>query len=430
MQVLDKVMNDTVTFNNLLDHGCWCAKLDPTSDMTMLGGATPIDELDDICRRWFRMRHCNDRLSGGSCHQQPKNDHYEINLLEDPLTCNTHDLDTSVQITDCAYDSCLIDIKYAYEVKDWVESNPSWTSAKVDDYDTCLLPEMMDLEKTCVGQAPNLVINQVVRKAFVPYVIATTEEEVEEMCDGGKFDLTVLVDGSGSVAPSNYAISVDFLENLLAPMDISPTETRVTVAQFSREVTVYCTMCDDRTSVDNAVTALRNGQDRSVTMTGYALKTMYDLILANARSGVPQVHIIITDGISTNGLVYNGFDSTQEIYNAGIWSFAIGVGGGTSQDELLEIATDPDSEHMWDLSNFDALEQVRLAASSKVCQTSGTSNSITYKDGNNPDNYTPLPKELQTTVVKYGYPQLGYGFVELDMYGVCVPDQMDTIGCN
>ena len=115
MQTLDKVINDTTSFNDILDHGCWCAKLDPTSDMTLLGGNTPVNHLDVICRRWFMMRHCNDRLVGGSCYEQPyanaeerNNDHYEIDLTSvDPLTCNTHDADTGIEMTDCAYDSCL-----------------------------------------------------------------------------------------------------------------------------------------------------------------------------------------------------------------------------------------------------------------------------------------------------------------------------------
>ena len=60
-------LNDAALFNNLMDHGCWCAYIDPNNSAELLMGPTPIDALDEICRNWYLTRHCNDELIGGSC---------------------------------------------------------------------------------------------------------------------------------------------------------------------------------------------------------------------------------------------------------------------------------------------------------------------------------------------------------------------------
>ena len=52
----------------IVNHGCWCGKLNNNHLYPeLLGGSQPVDELDEICRDWFMCRHCNDKLVGGSC---------------------------------------------------------------------------------------------------------------------------------------------------------------------------------------------------------------------------------------------------------------------------------------------------------------------------------------------------------------------------
>lgn len=167
MQMLDKVIAVSAhagELDNILDHGCWCAKLDPLSDMTMLGGATPVDELDDICRRWAIMRHCNDALYGGSCFRLTGTFKYGIDTNDSGSICQhvwTDDPDAIPVVNNtvepCAHDSCIIDEHFVDLILDYLDTN-AWSSLKVDDYDTCLLPEMMDMTKTCSGNVPNLVM--------------------------------------------------------------------------------------------------------------------------------------------------------------------------------------------------------------------------------------------------------------------------------
>jgi len=375
MQVLDVLLNDTVIFNQILDHGCWCSKLDPTADTGKLGGATALDELDDICRQWFTTRHCNDGLLGGSCKNAPTPDHYELDYTNDPAICNTVDQDTSQAITTCAHDSCLIDVLYTEMMIDWLGLNPGWSSLEVDDFDTCMLPELGDFVKTCVGIPPHVSIHV---DGSTPIVQAANTAEAAEICQDAIFDLTVLVDGSGSVASANYVKSVDFVEDMIAPLNIGVNNTRITLAQFSAVVTVYTTYDADPASVQTHLNTLRGDQDRSNTQTGLALQTMYDTINDFGRDGVPQVFVIITDGVSTNGLIYphndpSGVDTAAQLINHPVTSYAIGVGSGTSLAELQAIASNPDEEHMFDLDGFNSLDQIKLALTSGVCQSEGDS---------------------------------------------------------
>jgi len=170
MEMLDTLLNDSSTFNNVLDHGCWCAKLDPLSESAMLGGATPVDELDDICRRWAVARHCNDDNEGGSCcnfnngrcRRDPAaqqyfvdRDTYQNNSQTGVFNsiCQTSVTDgaNTVVASECALHSCYIDFTFADEIVEWLNNpeNAGWTPSRVQDFDTCLLPEMMDMLKTC-----------------------------------------------------------------------------------------------------------------------------------------------------------------------------------------------------------------------------------------------------------------------------------------
>ena len=80
---------NTTATEDVASHGCWCAKLDPFhGNLTMLGGSTPLDELDEICENWFKTRHCNDDLVGGSCYNldpitQAQNYYYQVQYDDD-----------------------------------------------------------------------------------------------------------------------------------------------------------------------------------------------------------------------------------------------------------------------------------------------------------------------------------------------------------
>ena len=44
--------------SEILNHGCWCSKLDPNADQMSLGGSTVYGEVDRLCKSWGQARKC------------------------------------------------------------------------------------------------------------------------------------------------------------------------------------------------------------------------------------------------------------------------------------------------------------------------------------------------------------------------------------
>lgn len=196
-----------------------------------------------------------------------------------------------------------------------------------------------------------------------------TQEAVEEVCDVSIVDLYFVMDGSGSVGLSNYQAGVDFLNNLLGYMEVQADKTSVTVVQFATNVVFYTTADSSQTSVQNAMSTMRNSYMGQMTYTEKVLADVAMASLSHGRAGVPQVMFLLTDGAANgpNGLYHNGVYMPQVLHNQGFISFAIGI-GGYSLAELQEIATDPDSEYVYTQSNFNNLDQVVLTLANAVCQ--------------------------------------------------------------
>ena len=163
---------DSAVVDQVLGHGCFCAKLDSNNPYAEhLGGTQTLDELDEICRDWFRTRNCNDRLEGGSCKHENKvnkmkynQNFYKVYIdqLDDTKThCLTTDPDSGEAYMQCAVDDCTIDLYFAQSIKDFLLDNPSFTANVVDDpAGSCIKHPENNAIRTCHGTAPHLEIQK------------------------------------------------------------------------------------------------------------------------------------------------------------------------------------------------------------------------------------------------------------------------------
>ena len=88
------------------------------------------------------------------------------------------------------------------------------------------------------------------------------------------------------------------------------------------------------------------------TNTGASLlKAKSELFDKSARVGVPNIAIVITDGRSKD----NVGAPAQQLRDSGCTVLSVGVGEKYDMEQLREIATDPDSQHVLK-AKFDALE--------------------------------------------------------------------------
>ena len=151
-------LNDATKFNNLMDHGCWCAYIDPNNNADLIMGPDPIDTLDEICRNWYLTRHCNDELIGGSCKGEEKTN-FSYAAWYDPATKTTGCESAGAKA--CEYDSCLIDANYVRIIDDYLSNlNVPFTPVQITatSPQQCGTPVPTVGSKECVGTAPNLSI--------------------------------------------------------------------------------------------------------------------------------------------------------------------------------------------------------------------------------------------------------------------------------
>ena len=99
------------------------------------------------------------------------------------------------------------------------------------------------------------------------------------------------------------------------------------------------------------------------TKTGQALveaKTLFD---SGARKGVSNIACVITDGKSKDDISV----PAQELRNSGVTVFSVGIGKNYDVKELEDMATDPDSQHVFK-ADFDALKNIENTIVDSACK--------------------------------------------------------------
>ena len=99
------------------------------------------------------------------------------------------------------------------------------------------------------------------------------------------------------------------------------------------------------------------------TNTGKALlKAKSDVFDKSARPGIPNIAIIITDGVSGDNIGA----PAQQLRDSGCTVFSVGVGDAYDMEQLREMATDPDSQHVFK-AKFESLESIVDAIVGVAC---------------------------------------------------------------
>jgi len=184
-------------------------------------------------------------------------------------------------------------------------------------------------------------------------------------------DVAILIDKSASINKAKWKLAKQFIKELVGTLEIAPSETRVALALFASHV--HPRWCFDtfstKMAVKNAVSSLSCEMvpfgtpekdldaDQCVkgnTVTGEALdyaRTKMFKKKCGARSGVPKVVVVLTDGKSTEArraenLGLPAFvmkDHTDALKSTGATVIAIGVGKqankGDARAELKSIAS-------------------------------------------------------------------------------------------
>merc|ERR1712147_15834 len=135
--LLDIHLNTSLLTNEILDHGCFCSKLEGFNTFQSNGGHIAIDDVDQTCQNWIKQRECSGNFEGGSCYEN-SNQVLTYNVVQDIFDDGAKIYDCSGNTDQCAYESCIIDVEYVLDIEEMMDTIPQFVHSPVnDDGSTC-----------------------------------------------------------------------------------------------------------------------------------------------------------------------------------------------------------------------------------------------------------------------------------------------------
>lgn len=173
-------------------------------------------------------------------------------------------------------------------------------------------------------------------------------------------DVVFILDKSGSVRQDGFNEAVDFVYNVTKWLTIGPSNIQVAAVSYSSSVQTLFDLNDysnNQTLLD-AILNLKSITTGGGTYTFDALNHVRTNILTSsggARSGVPKAVVVLTDGLSANSILTK--TRAQELHADNVEVYAIGIGNAavTTNTELSDIASDPDSYYLHTVDMFQYL---------------------------------------------------------------------------
>uniref|UniRef100_A0A8C8J6Z1 Collagen alpha-1(XXVIII) chain n=1 Tax=Oncorhynchus tshawytscha TaxID=74940 RepID=A0A8C8J6Z1_ONCTS len=226
---------------------------------------------------------------------------------------------------------------------------------------------------------------------------------IKEICGCGikckerPMELVFIIDSSESVGPENFEIIKDFVAALVDRVTVGHNATRIGLVLYSLEGKIEFNLARHMTKQD-VKRAIRNilyiGEG---THTGTAIHKATQEAFYNSRKGVSKVAIVITDGQTDKREPVKLDIAVREAHAANIEMYALGIVNTSdpTQSEFLRelnlIASDPDSEHMYLIDDFNTLPALESKLVSKFCEDENGDliyNRVTngYRNGKNGNN--------------------------------------------
>ena len=176
---------------------------------------------------------------------------------------------------------------------------------------------------------------------------------------------------------------------LIKNFDVGPKNTQFAAVQYSGAPRKEFTFDQIRNEKDLRRMVKKMTYMGGNTATGAALTyTLKNIFTRNgARDTAKQVAIIVTDGESLQDKVT---EPARKMRKAGVEIFAIGVGSSYNRAELEDMATNPDSEHVFHVDNFDTILDIEREILRDVCQVTGKLEKIESVENSKSVNYSEI----------------------------------------
>merc|ERR1711871_1661365 len=210
----------------------------------------------------------------------------------------------------------------------------------------------------------------------------TTTDDVPAVCVNQPIDIAFVLDSSGSIRSSRFTTMKQEVGKIVQGLDVSATMVQVAAHAYSNqndhlkdESGFNLNEHYGAQTVMNEINALPfHGRN---TWTGTAIEHTVEQVLVASkgkRANVPTAMIIVTDGKPTGEASGKAKLEAEKARAAGIKVFAIGVGGTYNEQNLKDMASEPHSEHVYKLDNFDVADFKKKLLTTICTEASSGSN--------------------------------------------------------
>ncbi|XP_070585254.1 collagen alpha-1(XXVIII) chain isoform X2 [Erythrolamprus reginae] len=192
-------------------------------------------------------------------------------------------------------------------------------------------------------------------------------------CKENPLELVFVIDSSESVGPENFERIKRFVKTMIDAITVNQATTRIGIINFSLKVEVVSTLQQFSTkdSLKNAVDTMQYYGEGTYTAT--AISKAID-IFQTARQGVRKVAVVITDGQADQRDPHKLEVVVKDAHALKIEIFVIGVVQKTDPNfenfrkEMDLIATDPDSDHVYQIDDFMTLQALENKIFKQICE--------------------------------------------------------------
>ncbi|XP_053410998.1 integrin alpha-M isoform X1 [Nycticebus coucang] len=200
--------------------------------------------------------------------------------------------------------------------------------------------------------------------------------EVLKGCPQQDSDIAFLIDGSGSINPNDFQRMKDFVSTVM--QQFVKSKTLFALMQYSDDFWTHFTFKDfqENPNPKSLMRLVKQLQGRTHTATGI-LKVVIELfnVTKGARENALKILVVITDGEKFGDpLEYE--DVIPEADKEGVIRYVIGVGDAfnsvKSLQELNTIASKPPRDHVFRVTNFEALKTIQNQLQEKIFAIEGT----------------------------------------------------------
>ncbi|XP_028353839.1 integrin alpha-M [Physeter macrocephalus] len=195
-------------------------------------------------------------------------------------------------------------------------------------------------------------------------------------CPQQDSDIAFLIDGSGSISPTDFQKMKNFVSTVMSQFPKS--KTLFSLMQYSEEFQTHFTFNDFKRnpSPEFLVRPIMQLLGRTHTATAIR-KVVRELFHSRngSRENAHKILVVITDG-EKYGDPLDYKDVIPEADRKGVIRYVIGVGAAFFSDkslkELNTIASKPPGEHVFQVNNFEALKTIQNQLQEKIFAIEGT----------------------------------------------------------